>query len=289
MTIRLTDAFKPNIENCRDITSAGSVIYFSPLLPCDLEPVQSILKIVAPIPADPAGTNSIGSKFIRMNIDSVSSGPLGTASVNLFKGTLLTFSNGQVVQITDEIKTVGSGTNSNLVSVQPIGATLATGLATTPIWSVGSLQNTTDMSFGFNDTVSDNSDLISSFQSANIVTASELKTQVQFRLACDDITYHNYILPAYRGRSALYCSYWQGAPAGCGHWAFGRVYIANLNFSAANKDYIKGSFDLLWQPNYAYGTKRSELNAAQKASFDDLCLYTGLTQKAANVIVPVRL
>ncbi len=289
MPVRLTDSFKPVIENCTDVVAAGSVVYFSPLPPCADQPVEHDLVINAPIVGDPADTNQAGGTKIRIRINSVSSGSLAAASFNVFRGTKLTFPSGQIVTIAETFKAFGNAVPGVLVDVEPLTATLAAGTLSDFYWSVGELSSATDLTFAFNDSVQDSSDLLTSFQSSQVVTATELQTQINFRLRCDDIAYHAYILPAYRKRSPLYVSYWQGDVSSCGHWAFGRAYISNLSFQATNKDFLKGSFSLLWQSPYAFGTRRLELTATQQSAFDAMTFKSGLTIKASSVIVPVRL
>jgi hypothetical protein len=288
MPVRLTDNFKPIVENCTDVVSAGSVVYFSPLPPCADQPVEHDLVIDAPLPTDPVGTNLLGGTRIRVRINSISSGSLALASFNVFRGTKITFASGVVATVAENFRAFGNAVPGILLDVEPLSANLATGTLSSFYWSVGELSSATDLSLSFSDSVQDSSDLLTSFQASQSVTATELQTQISFRLRCDDIAYHAYILPAYKRRAALYVSYWQGDVTSCGHWIFGRAYISNLSFQATTKDFLKGSFNLLWQSPYAYGTRRQELTTAQRTAFDQMCLKSGLTTIAGSNIVPIR-
>jgi hypothetical protein len=283
------EPFAPvTFSSCDAIQSTGSTVLLSPLKGCNSTPLSYRIVFRSIQAQGSIPTNAYYSAEVRIanKIENGVETTLATTSpvsnFYLRKSQIIRLNNGKLGAVKFSPNQISSAVWTR-VWFQPIpnynffdGTEDAFNTYSEPFYENLNIISLNELSFGFNDTVQESTDITESYQGSSKKTGSELKTQIQFRCRPDDIAYHYYLFPAQKQERRLYCLYQQGEPLNNGHKAYGAIEVANLQSRAAAKSFLTGSCDILFQTPYATLSDPNALSAAKKLAYENVCKAFGV-------------
>jgi hypothetical protein len=255
--------FVDPLVSCDVVLGAGSLMLVAPLIGCTDEPVVHTVQNTAAIALNAT------SASLRVTV------PATVGTVQLYKGKVLYFGTSRLVIAEDVLLT----TTAAIVQVEQVATAIASGL-TADTFPLVPLLSVTEMPIAYNDTLQDSSDFRSGIQGAMTKTNYEISTQVGGRVRCDDNALNKVIFPGQKSNTKIYVAYSIGDPSGCGTLAWGTALVSNYSETNTVKDFVKFSFNLLWQPETAVIKRRADMTTVQQAEFDTAIRFLGIPTRA---------
>jgi hypothetical protein len=244
--------FVPPIVACSSVLAAGSTLLVGELSGCNKEPDVVVVTAGSAV--------AINATTISLSVTT----PAADGVMPVYKGKVLYFGTTPIVFTQDGVITNTAAS----FPIQPATGAVAAS-ATTSAFALYPLLSTTDMPLTYSDTTQDSTDHAGGLQGAMVKTNYEIQSAVSGRVRCDDIALNK----------EIYVVYALGDLASCGTLSYGTAILSAYSETNTVKDFIKYSFNLLWQPVTSVIKRKADLTPAQTTEFDLARRYLGIPDR----------